>query len=683
MRILLSIALLCVSQNLMADEGMWTFDKFPLKTVQKKYGADITKEWLENTQLSSVRLANGCSGSFVSKKGLVLTNHHCVVGCVEQLSTAKKDYIKNGFVAADEKAELTCPAFEVNRLLQITDVTAKVKKATQGLKGEAFNKARKATNAQLEKECSAGKSEFRCEVISLYHGGLYHLYKYQRYQDVRLVFAPESSAAAFGGDPDNFNFPRYSLDFSFLRVYENGKPLDNAHYFKWSKEPLKEKDVTFVTGHPGRTSRLLTVAQLENLRDYSLVSRIALLSELRGFLMQYQKRGPEQKRTAFAMLQGVENSLKVMKGQQQALVDKNFFNKLVKKEEDFKAKVAKNPKLKKQYGQTWKELEALSNQSVDMADTLNYIVFNTYGSKLFKHAQTLVQGSVELTKPDGERYEEYSESRLPQLKQSLFSTAPIYKDLETALVEFYLIKTREALSPDHPFVKKIMGSKSPALVAKELVEKSKLADVKVRKQLWDGGAKAVAASNDPMIKFAQLVDSDVRASRKKYEDQIESATKAASENLAQAQFEIYGTETYPDATFSLRISYGQVMGYEDGGQTITPITQMKNVFKRHTGSEPFALPPSWLKAESQISKTAPFNFVTTNDIIGGNSGSPILNKNAEIVGVVFDGNIHSLGGAFGFDPNKNRAISVQSGGMLESLKTIYKNDRLVKEITTL
>lgn len=663
-----------------ADEGMWTFDKFPSKVVKQKYGVDINKEWLNKTQLSSVRLTNGCSGSFISEKGLILTNHHCVDGCVQQLSTAKNDYIKNGFLAKDEKAELTCPALEINRLIEISDVTNKVKKATANLKGEALNKARKTTIAELEKTCSQNQANTRCDVISLYRGGLYHIYKYQRYPEVKLVFAPEHSAAAFGGDPDNFNFPRYSLDFAFLRVYENGKPLQNEHYFNWAKEPIKEKDVTFVTGHPGNTSRLLTISQFEYLRDSALIKRIILMSEMRGLLTEYQKRGKEQKRTAHARLQGIENGLKVFKGQLNALTDKNFFNSLVKKEKDFRSKVASRPQLRQQYGKAWDEIAKLVKAEADMSNDINFIIYNNFGSRLFGIAQTLVRAPEELKKPEGDRFEEFRDSKLPQLKQQLFSPAPVYKELEIALMDFMLSKTREALSPDHPFVKKILGHKSTEQVAKELIQKSKLHDPKLREKLFNGGLEAINNSSDPMIQFVKNIDPEIRAKRKYYEDNIDSALQAESEKIAAAQFAVYGTDHYPDATFSLRISYGQVLGYEEDGKYLTPMTTMKNTFLRNTGSDPFALPSTWLKAKNEISPKAAFNFISTNDIIGGNSGSPILNKNAEIIGVVFDGNIHSLGGSFGFDPAKNRAVSVQSEAMLESLKTIYKAERLLKEI---
>lgn len=680
-RVLILLLSVLVSVQAFADEGMWTFDNFPAKEVKNKYGVQITSGWLEHARLSSVRLANGCSGSFISSEGLVLTNHHCVVRCVEQLSTAKKDYMAKGFLAKDKEMEINCPALEVNRLVEITDVTKKVQASTKNLKGEAFTKARKASIAQLEKECSEGKQNMRCDVITLYNGGRYNLYKYQRYQDVRLVFAPESAAAAFGGDPDNFNFPRYCLDFSLLRVYENNKPLVNKHFFKWSDGNIKENDVTFVTGHPGRTSRLLTVAELEDLRDYALLDRIVLLSEMRGMLTEFQKKGKEQKRIASATLQGVENGLKVLKGQQEALVDQSFFNSLVKKEKDLQKKIAQNPRLRKQYGQVFSEIKNLSDKTRLMSDDIMYIWYNTYGSQLFRYAQWLVQASEELKKPDSERFEEYTESRLPQLKQQLFSKAPVYKELEQTLMEFYLIKTREALSPDHPFVKKILGTKSPAEVAKNLIKKSSLTNIKAREKLFEGGAKAIAQSNDPMIQFAKLVDKDVRAVRKNYENNIQSALKAANESLAAAKFSIYGTDTYPDATFSLRMSYGQVKGYKEGEKTIAPFTYVKDVFKRNTGSEPFALPVSWMNSKEALQTSkAPYNFVSTNDIIGGNSGSPILNKEAQVIGVVFDGNIHSLGGAFGFDPQLNRTVSVHSSAMLEALKTVYNADHILKEI---
>lgn len=678
--ILITVFALMISISVSADEGMWTFDNFPSARVKKELQVDISPAWLDHARLSSVRLANGCSGSFISSKGLILTNHHCVVGCIQQVSTAKKDFIKNGFLASEQKNELICPALEVNRLLSITNVNEQIKKATKNLKGEAFSKARLSVIADIENKCSDDASKFRCDVITLYNGGLYHLYKYQRYQDVRLVFAPESSVAAFGGDPDNFNFPRYSLDFSFLRVYEDNKPLNNPHYFSWSKQGIQDGQATFITGHPGRTSRSLTVAELKAQRDDQLIHRLTMASELRGLLLQYQKRGKEHKRISHSMLQGIENRLKVIKGQRAALADETFFSTLVKKENDFKNQVNRNPKLKKQYGQTWGEIQHLVKKATAHKSEVEFIMYNTFGSRLFRHALTLVQASEELKKDNSDRLKEYTDSRLPQMTQGLFSKAPIYKDLEENLMEFHLLKTREALSPDHAFVKKILGNQSPEQMAQHWVRKTKLDDPKVREALFKGGAAAIATSKDPMIMLARSIDPDIRKIRKSYEDQIESAHVAAHEKLAEAKFKVYGTNTYPDATFSLRITYGQIKGYQEDQNLISPITVVKNAFGRHTGSDPFALPPSWLKAKNNLNPKTAYNFISTNDIIGGNSGSPVINSNAEIVGVVFDGNVHSLGGAYGFDPKLNRAVSVHSDIMIESLKNVYKASHLINEI---
>lgn len=663
-----------------ADEGMWTFDNFPKKSLEKKYGFDAKDSWLEHVRLSSARLAGGCSASFVSKTGLVLTNHHCAHSCIEQLSTEKKDYVASGFYAKTLNDEVRCPEIEVNRLVEIKDVTATVQKATEGLKGQAYNEAQKAMMSALEKECTGGSDTTRCDVVTLYKGGRYGLYKYQRYQDVRLVFAPEFGIAFFGGDPDNFMFPRYDLDFSFLRVYENGKPLENKEFFKWAAQPAKEGDLTFVTGHPGRTSRLLTVVELEFNRDVRLRQSLLMLAELRGFLTEYQKRGPEQKRTANAKLFGVENSFKALNGQQLALLDKDFFAKKIKEENALRAKINANSAWKKKYASAWDDLAKAHKDLEKIYTRLSTIESTEFGSHLFGIAKTLVRAAGELPKPNGKRYREFAESNLPHIKQDLFSSAPIYDEFEIANLTFALTKARELLTADDPFVKKIFGQKSPAQIAEALVKGTKLRDIKLREALFKGGLAQIEASKDPMIQFALLMDPDTRAVRKNYEDNIESVIKVAAEKVAQAKFAVYGTNTYPDATFTLRVSYGQIKGYEENGKHITPITKMSGAFERHTGQDPYALPESWLKAKSKLNLRTAMNFCSTNDIIGGNSGSPVINKNAELIGLIFDGNIQSLGGAFGFDESVNRAVAVDSSAILEALRNIYGASRLVEEL---
>lgn len=674
------VAALLVAFAAQADEGMWTFNNFPSQKVKAKYGFEPTQQWLDHVRLSSARLAAGCSGSFVSPDGLVMTNHHCARSCIDQLSTAKKNYIETGFYAKTLKDEPKCPAVEVNKLLQITDVTDQVHKATQGLEGAKFEAAQKAEIARIEKDCAQGE-KIRCDVVSLYEGGLFQLYKYARYQDVRLVFAPEEAIAFFGGDPDNFEFPRYDLDVSFLRVYENGKPAKMDDYFRWSPSGAQKGELTFVTGNPGSTERLDTIAELAYQRDWVLPERLIYLSELRGLTTEFQKRSAEAKRTSNVLLFGVENSVKAFRGRREALVDPKFFAQKVAEEKAFQDKVAANPKMKRQYGAAWSQIAQAIDQQKTIRKPLTYLEFSAGSySKLFSHARTLLRSAEELPRPNGERLKEYADARLPVLRQNLFSPAPIYPDVETMQLTFYLTKLREMLGPDDPAVKAALGNSSPEQVARRAVAGTKLRSPAYRKQLFEGGAKAINASKDPMIALVRSIDPFARKVRKEYEDQIESVLKRNHELLARARFEIYGTSTYPDATFSPRLSYGSVEGYTEDGKQVEPITHMAGTFERATGQPPFELPKSWLKAKSKLDLNTPMDFCTSNDIIGGNSGSPVVNKDAQIVGLIFDGNIQSLGGDYGFNPSDNRAVAVHSAALIEALDKIYGAKRLMNEL---
>ncbi len=678
--LLVSMSLQLFLQLAHADEGMWTLNNFPKKAFEKKYHYVPTDDWLKHVQLSSARLAGGCSGSFVSAGGLVMTNHHCAASCIEQLSNSKKDFIVAGFYAKKAEDEVKCPEIEVNKLINISDVTARIQTVTKGLSGKDFNDKLKAEIATIEKSCSAGSEQVRCDVVTLYHGGAYNLYQYERYQDVRLVFAPEFAAAFFGGDPDNFMFPRYDLDVSFLRVYDKGAPLHTKDFFKWSKSGVKDSDLTFVTGHPGNTSRLLTIADLELLRDLKLPKNLMFLSELRGLLTEFQKRGPEQKRISNGKLFGVENGLKAMKGRFLTLTDKKFFSERVAQEQNLIRKVNASSKLKKEYASAWKENSVAVQKLKDIFYELEFIEYNTYGSKLFQIARNLVRASEESQKPNEKRFHEFTDSAMPQMKQYLFTTAPIYDEFEITMMTFYFTKLREYLTADHPFVKKVLGKKSPSELAEFLIRNTKLKDIKSREQLLAGGKASIDASTDVMIEFAKLLDPDSRKIRKQYEDDIESVLKKNAEKIAQAQFAVYGSQTYPDATFTLRISYGQVKGYNENAHFISPITNYAGAYDRHSGKDPFALPESWIKAKDRIDLKLALNMCTTNDIIGGNSGSPVINKDAEVVGLIFDGNIQSLGGDFGFDESVNRAVAVESSGIIEALDKIYDASRITAEL---
>ncbi|QSQ26190.1 S46 family peptidase [Pyxidicoccus parkwayensis] len=682
MKRLFVIATLLGAAPALADEGMWTYNNFPAAKVKEKYGFEPTQEWLDKVRLSSVRLAGGCSASFVSPDGLVMTNHHCARGCIEQLSTAKKDYIANGFYAKTQAEEKQCPAMEINQLESITDVTDTLGKATQGMSGKQYADTLKAKMSELEQACSAGDAKVRCDVVTLYQGGKYNLYKYRRFQDVRLVMAPEHAIAFFGGDPDNFEFPRYDLDVSFVRVYQDGKPANTKDtYFKWSEHGAKEGELTFVSGNPGRTSRGLSISELEFQRDVVLPKTLIYLSEMRGMVTEFQRRGPEQKRISNNMLFGVENAIKAMKGRHEALVDKNFFAQKVAAEQELRKKVDANPEMKKKYGAAWDEIAKAEEQLAHVRKELGYMEQGQgLSATTFQIARTLVRAAEELPKENGQRLREFNQAGLPALKAQLFSPAPIYPELEIARLTFGLTKMREELGADHPFVKKVLGKDSPATLATRVVKGTKLIDVKARQALFDGGKAAVDASKDPMIALAKLVDPDARAVRKNVEENIEAVVRKNSELIAKAKFEVYGTNQYPDATFSPRVSYGSVKGYMEDGKQVAPITQMAGTFERHTGEDPFALPKSWLKAQNILDGKTGMNFVTTNDIIGGNSGSPMINKDGEIVGLVFDGNIQSLGGEYGFDESVNRTVAVHSDAIIEALQKIYGATRVLEEL---
>ena len=666
-----------------ADEGMWTTNNFPADKVAQAYGFKPDQAWLDHVRLSSLRLARGCSASFVSPEGLVQTNHHCAQGCIAQLSTATNDLVAAGFYAKERKDEVKCPDIEANQLIAITDVTDRVGRATANKDGQALVDAKKAIEATIARECSGDDVNLRCDVVELYHGGVYNLYKYRRYQDVRLVFAPELAIAFFGGDPDNFEFPRYDLDVTYLRVYAGDAPLDSsANYFHYAKVDAQAGDLTFTSGHPGATNRLDTVAELEFRRDVTLPRDIFYSSELRGILTEFSTKGVEQARIATGLLFGIENSLKARKGQFAALVDPAIIKARAAAEQALRAKVAADPQLQAQYGKAWDNIRAALDRYRELRDRY---VFTEGGqgfrSRLFGFAKTLVRHAAEAAKPDEARLREFTNANFPIQRQAMVASTPVYPELEKLTLTFSLTKLREALGPDDPFVKKVLGDKSPAKLAAELVDGTGLADVDFRRRLLDADPAAIAASNDPMIAFARNIDPDLRAVRQRYENDVAAQLTKYSGQIANAMFKIHGTSTYPDATFTLRISYGTVKGYRENGREIDPITRIGGAFERATGSDPFRLPDSWIAARAALDPAQPFNFATTNDIIGGNSGSPVLNKAGEVVGLIFDGNIQSLGGDFGFDPAVNRAVAVNVGALREALAKVYHADRVVDELS--
>jgi hypothetical protein len=663
-----------------ANEGMWTFDNFPKAKLKAAHGLEVTDQWLHHVMRGAVRLS-GCSASFVSSQGLVATNHHCVVSCLQQLSTPQRDLVAAGFAARTGADEPRCPELEATELIDITDVTARIKTATKGLDGEKYQDARKAAQAAIEKECQTSDA-LRCDVVSLYHGGVYALYKYKRFQDVRLVFAPEKAIAFFGGDPDNFNFPRYDLDVSFARVYENGKPAATEDFLRWSARGARDGDLTFVAGNPGGTNRQLTVAELEYVRDVQLPDTLMMLSELRGLLTEFSRESKEHRRIAETSLFGVENSFKALRGRWQALRDARVFATKVAAEKSLRAKLART-RSAKELGPAWDQIARAQAKLRDIRKPFNYEERGlAFGGRLFGIARTLVRGAAELPLPNEKRLEELRDAALPMVKQRLFSAAPIYDDLERLNLTYSLTKLREELGADHPFVKKVLGKESPEELAARLLAGTQLRDVATRRKLWDGGAAAVEAAlaRDPLLALAKLVDPDARAIRKIWESEVDAVVRKNTELVARARFEIEGTNSYPDATSTLRLSYGTVKGFEEAGRPVPPITTLAGAFERATGRDPYALPATWLAAKGKLALSTPFDVITTNDIIGGNSGSPLIDKDGEQVGVIFDGNIHSLGGDFFYDPLLNRAVAVESTAISEALGKIFGAQRVLDEL---
>ena len=665
-----------------AAEGMWTLDHLPAQRMQDEFGFTPPAPLVERMMRASVRLAGGCSGSFVSRDGLVMTNHHCAAQCIEQLSTAKKNFIDDGFLAKRREDEVRCPEIELNRLERITDVTVQVKQATAGLEGVAFKQAQTAVEAKLTSDCvGADRATVRCDVVDLYHGGRYDLYRYHRFQDARLVFAPELAVAFFGGDPDNFNFPRYDMDISVLRAYENGKPAQVEDFFPFSKAGAEPGEMVFTLGHPGSTQRQLSMAQLDTTRDLQLIDGLLRLAEERGVLQQYAKLSPEAARTAQTEIFGIENSYKALYGQLKALLDPVLLRQKQEEETALRRFVDADPALHASTGAAWDAIEGAQRAYRDMDPDYQMLVRGrAFGATYFGYARTLVRAAAERALPNPQRLPEFTESRLPSVEQRLFSTAPIYPEFEKVVFGLSLTKMRERLGADHPAVKQVLGKQSPDQLAAVMIDRTILGDVGVRKALWAGGANAVIKSDDPFIKLAIALDPEARALRKRYEKDVESVTQKNAELLAQARFKRDGLNAYPDATFSLRLSYGEVAGWIEGGKAVAPLTRIAGIFDRDTGVVPFALPPSWHAAKGKLDMAQGFNFVSTNDIIGGNSGSPMINRKGEIVGLIFDGNIHSLGGAFGYDKRINRAVAVHSGLLLEAMEKVYHADALVSEI---
>jgi hypothetical protein len=667
-----------VMQGARADEGMWTLDNFPSALVRERYGVNITPEWLERVRLATVRLTN-CTGSFVSGDGLFLTNHHCARSCLAQLSTPTEDLLRDGFYAPARSDELRCQTQRADVLMKMDDITAQVNAAVAGLDDKAANEARKATLTRLEQACerAAGtRDPRRCEAVTLYSGGQYFLYQYKRYDDVRMAFAPENAMGSFGGDPDNFQFPRWTLDFVLMRAYENGAPARTPNHLKVNWNGAADGEAVFISGHPGTTQRLLTVAQLEAQRA-QLPFWLARNNELRGRYAQFAKTSAEAARIVKDPAFTVENRIKVRRKWLDALLEPGLLEEKRAVEADLRARTRLAPGTP----DPWQQIERAMEREMQLY--IPYVFLESaagFDSTLFSHARMLVRGAAERAKPNEQRLREFADTALSRLEQQLLADVPIYPAREQLTFSFGVERMREYLGPDHPLVRNLLAELSPDELAAGLVTQTRLGDAAVRRQLWEGGQAAIDSSSDPMIRLARLVDAEARAVRKQYEDEVEAVVSAASEKIAAARFAAYGTSVYPDATFTLRVNFGAVKGWDEGGTTVQPFSTLGRTFERATGADPFLLPDSWLAKRDVLDPATRFNFVTTNDVIGGNSGSPMLNARGEIVGLVFDGNIHSISGNYWFDTARNRTVAVHPAIIRAALTQVYATGALAREL---
>jgi len=672
-----------------SDEGMWLFNNPPNKILERKYGFKPTAEWLLHLQRAAVRFNDGGSGSFISPDGLVLTNHHVGRGALQKLSTSEHDYTNTGFHAKTRADEIRAVDSELNVLQSIEDVTARVNAAvTPDMSPAKAHEARRAIINTIEKE-SHDATGLRSDVVTLYQGAVYHLYRYKRYTDVRLVFAPEESIAFFGGDPDNFEYPRYDLDFCLFRVYENGKPAKIEHYLRCDPQGVREDELVFVAGHPGHTDRLDTVEHLEFLRDLAHPWRLNSLFRREVILGAFAARDEENARRAQVEILGAQNTRKALLGQLGGLQDPATMDRKRREEKELRERVAQfetshNARKQKADQAAWDNVsKALSTWRSIYTDLQMLEEEQGFNSRLFRLARTLVRMPAEDAKPNADRLPEFTESSRASLEQRLFSTAPIYDNLEIVNLGDSISVLVTKLGADNPLVVKVLAGRSPRDRAAELIHGTKLKDVAERKRLAAGGPKAIEESNDPMIALARLIDPPSRAVRKKYEEEVQEPMRQAYAKIAAARFAITGTDTYPDATFTLRLAFGTVKGYNDEGKRIPPWTTMGGAFEhaaRHNNEPPFRLPDSWLKHKDKLDLTTPLNFVLTADIIGGNSGSPVVNRRGELVGLIFDGNIQSLVLDFVYTDEKARAVAVDTRAIVEALRKIYDAGDIADEI---
>ena len=679
-RFLTTAAFGLLASSAAASEGMWTFDNFPIDAANRTLGTRIDQAWLDRVRLGSVRLG-GASGGLVSPEGLILTNEHVVATCVENLSTPQQRFAETGFTPASRAEERACPGMTAEILVAISDVTERMQRAGAGLSGQAFTQARDAESGRIESEACGGDETRRCQVVTLYRGGQFRLYDYRRYTDVRLAFAPEHRAAAFGGDLDNFSFPRFAVDAAMVRIYENGRPVPTPNHFRWNPAPLQAGQPVFVAGSPGATQRLLTTSQLRTLQDVVLPLEQLTASELRGRLIQFMTTSDENDFIGGQTLSGVENNYKRAIGRMRALIDVRFMTARDAAEQEFRRRVAADPRLSTETGNPWADLEAVQPDMRRLYPAFYMLETRAGGgSQLFTWASQIVRAAQEREKPSDQRLPEFADARLRTAQIQVEAERPTYPGLNEVQLAWWLSKAREILTVDDPRIRQLLGDESPEAIAAQLAAGTRLGDPAVRRALWEGGLAAVQASEDPLIRFALRIQPIMRGARSEYEDRVQAPTDRASEALARARFAAYGTSLYPDATGTLRLTYGRIEGWTDESRTVAPATTFAGLWERATGAEPFDLAPRLAAARNRIPADTLLDVAASTDTIGGSSGSPAVNAAGEIIGANFDSTILTQRNAYGYDPAVNRSILVTAAAVTAALRHAYGMEHLLQEL---
>lgn len=678
--LLLASSLSLVPSAVAAEEGMWTFDNFPIAAANRDLGTSIDQKWLDRVRLASVRLG-GASGGLVSPEGLILTNEHVASRCVEDLSTPERNYVQMGFTPQSRAEERKCPGMVAEILTDIGDVTARMQAAGAGLSGEPFTKARDAEAARIETEACGSDKTRRCQVVTLYRGGQFKLYTYRRYADVRLAFAPEHRASAFGGDLDNFSFPRFAVDAAFVRLYENDRPVKTPGFLRWNALPPQENQPVFLSGSPGATQRLLTQAQLRTVQDVTLPLEQLINSELRGRLLQFSHENERNAFVAGQAISSIENVYKRGFGRQQSLIDRRFMARRAEAEADFRRRVQADAALRQSIGDPWSDLAAMQDEVVRLYPGYYMLEGRAGGgSQLFAWARDLVRGAQERPKANADRLPEYGDARLAQVENGLLAARPTYPALDQVQLAWWLSKVREILTVDDPRIASLLGRESPEQLAGRLVKGTRLGDPAVRKALWEGGLPAIQASNDPLIKFLLKIQDVTRATRTEYEGKVQAPTDRASELLAKARFAVFGTSLYPDATGTLRLTYGRLRGFTTQGRVVPYATTFGGLWQRATGAEPFDVAPRLLAARGKIPDGTILDVAASTDTIGGSSGSPAINARGEIIGANFDSTVLTQRNAYGYDPELNRSVLVTTTAVTAALRHAYGQGHLLREL---